>query len=478
MSFQMGTGISDELLVAVMRLLKKYLMDDSVQIIDLTSHVLRGILSTERGQQALASFDSYERCLIEVHCKGVNLELVQNSLLDLERKFNAKSISVEMSGLWETRDKTFETWICPLVYALIGYCDDIVLRLCQDIVFLKAEVAELLLPNVFVNLAGRKDLDFDICKLISFKVQENIFSEPNKLIKSIQIILEALNELRLCHVMERTASSSMSSKRESSKFARPSSYNSRSRSTSKLKDFSSTSAELLTSTSSWEKVYWLPIDYLIVSKSAIHCGSYFTAVLYVEHWSEEHFRSLTLGSPDFSHLETLPHHIEILVSAVTQINEPDSLYGIIQSHKLTSQIITFEHEGNWSKALEYYDLQVRSEPEFHIGGCSRKSPPENSQPADQLSLFKSEDGMRQRKPYKGLIRSLQQIGCTHVLDLYCQGLTSRKGRFQHDLEFNELQYEAAWRAGNWDFSLLYGEANSPTSAQYIKSYHFNENLHR
>ncbi|CAL5432138.1 unnamed protein product [Camellia sinensis] len=29
----------------------------------------------------------------------------------------------------------------------------------------------------------------------------------------------------------------------------------------------------------------------------------------------------------------LPHHIEILVSAVTQINELDSLYGIIQSHK-------------------------------------------------------------------------------------------------------------------------------------------------
>lgn len=113
--------------------------------------------------------------------------------------------------------------------------------------------------------------------------------------------------------------------------------------------------------------------------------------------------------------------------------------GYLDILQLTSQIITFEHEGNWSKALEYYDLQVRSEPGLHIGGCSRNSPPENSQPADQLSLCKSEDGMRQWKPYKGLIRSLQQIGCTHVLDLYCQGLTSRKGRFQHDLEFNELQ---------------------------------------
>lgn len=34
-----------------------------------------------------------------------------------------------------------------------------------------------------------------------------------------------------------------------------------------------------------------------------NCGSYFTAVLYVEHWCEEKFNCLTLGNPDFSHLE-------------------------------------------------------------------------------------------------------------------------------------------------------------------------------
>lgn len=46
------------------------------------------------------------------------------------------------------------------------------------------------------------------------QVHENIFTESNKLIKSIQIFLNALNELRLCHVMER---SSLPLKRESSK---------------------------------------------------------------------------------------------------------------------------------------------------------------------------------------------------------------------------------------------------------------------
>ncbi|KAK3035322.1 hypothetical protein RJ639_034030 [Escallonia herrerae] len=243
-------------------------------------------------------------------------------------------------------------------------------------------------------------------------------------------------------------------------FAKTSSYNPRSRSTP-LKDLTATSTELVASTSMWDKT----------------CGSYFTAVLYVEHWCEEHFKSLVLGSPDFSLLEVLPQHIEILVSAVTQINEPDSLYGIIQSNKLSLQIVTFEHEGNWGKALEYFDLQARSEAEMHMGSCSKKISPEHSQQAVHLPVCTPEEELRQRKPYKGLIRSLQQIGCAHVLDLYCQGLSSRKGRFQHDSEFIELQYEAAWRAGNWDFSLLHGGSNSHTSSQYKRSDHFNENLH-
>jgi ataxia telangiectasia mutated family protein len=37
-------------------------------------------------------------------------------------------------------------------------------------VLLKAEVAELVLPSVIVNLAGRKDTDVDLHKIISLQV--------------------------------------------------------------------------------------------------------------------------------------------------------------------------------------------------------------------------------------------------------------------------------------------------------------------
>lgn len=104
---------------------------------------------------------------------------------------------------------------------------------------------------------------------------------------------------------------------------------------------------------------------------------------------------------------------------------------VFWSLQLTSQIITFEHEGNWSKALEYNDLQIRSDPVAQRHSYS----PENILHSSDSVV----DQMIEKKPYKGLIRSLQQIGCTHLLDVYCQGLTSQKGRFQHDPEFAELQ---------------------------------------
>ncbi|XP_027942226.1 serine/threonine-protein kinase ATM [Vigna unguiculata] len=474
-SSDMDACLSEEHLVVLMKILMKYLMDDSVKIVDMASQTLRAILSTKRGQCALQSFNSYQKSLIEVHSKGVNVELVENLLLDLDKKSKAEAISLEKSTIWVTDGKTFEMWICPLVYSLIVYCSDAILRLCQDIIKIKGEVAEFLLPSIFVNITARKDLEIDLHKLICLQLTEHVFTESNKLMKSIQVVLNCLNELRIRYVMER--SSFVPSKREVSKNSRPSSYSSKTRSTSaKARESAVISNSLAKSPSSWEKVYWLSIDYLLVAKLAASCGSYFTSVMYVEHWCEEQFKTLTIGGPDFSHNEMLPDHIEILVSAVTRINEPDSLYGILQSHKLTSQIITFEHEGNWGKALEYYDLQVQSHTSVQNDGSSVGLALKQTGSAHPSSFASETDEMRQSKPYKGLIRSLQQIGCAHVLDMYCRGLTSTKDLHQHDLEFTELQYESAWRAGKWDFSLPCVGTNFPLIPN-IKCDHFNGNLH-
>lgn len=42
--------------------------------------------------------------------------------------FSAEAIPLEKSTVWATHGKTFDTWICPLVYSLIGLCNDVILR--------------------------------------------------------------------------------------------------------------------------------------------------------------------------------------------------------------------------------------------------------------------------------------------------------------------------------------------------------------
>jgi serine-protein kinase ATM len=167
---------------------------------------------------------------------------------------------------------------------------------------------------------------------------------------------------------------------------------------------------------------------------------------------------------------------------------------------MTSQIVRFEHEGNWSKSLEYYDLLVRSASSRNIGSShERMCKGRNSY------IFSS--GINRPDLYKGLVRSLQKTGCTHMLDMYCQGLTSQKEYFQNDPEFLDTQvklklepvcihsncptaqhngaslslsgqFEAAWRAGNWDFSFVMADADTSYVPQNSKYNLFNENLHK
>ncbi|KAK3163657.1 hypothetical protein QOZ80_1AG0006470 [Eleusine coracana subsp. coracana] len=78
-------GISDDILVGLLKLLKSYLSDESVEIIDITSQTLRGILSTARGLNALQCFDSLDRSLLMIHSRGVNIQIVEQTISGMEK---------------------------------------------------------------------------------------------------------------------------------------------------------------------------------------------------------------------------------------------------------------------------------------------------------------------------------------------------------------------------------------------------------
>ncbi|BAS69975.1 Os01g0106700 [Oryza sativa Japonica Group] len=333
-------GISDDILVGLLKLLKACLSDESAEIIDVTSRTLRGVLSTARGLNALHCLDSLDRSLLMVHSRGINAQVVEQTLLGMEKVSGEKARG------------------CP--------------------------------SNTLKD--GR-------------------------------------------------------------------SVRSKSRSPT------------TTPSSSWKKVYWLSVDYLVAARAANRCSCDFATLMYVELWCEEKFNMLALGPPDFSHEESLPPHIDLLVASFTRINELDSIYGITLANEITSQIIRYEHEGDWSSALEYHDLLVRSTRKENHGSLAGTA---LTGPSDVPS--KAEEKMLNWQMHKGLMRSLQKTGCSHVLDVYCQGLSNQKSCLQQDSEFIDMQYEAAWRAGNWDFSFFIPYSSQPST--HSQSYClFNGNLH-
>ncbi|CAL4957640.1 unnamed protein product [Urochloa decumbens] len=414
-------GISDDTLVALLKLLKTYLSDESVEIVDAASQTLRGILSTAKGLNALQSLESLDRSLLMVHSRGVNIQIVEQTILGMEKYSGG---SLEDSDMWQTDDRIYKQWLCTLVSSLICHCDDIILRLCRGIVFLKVKAAELLLASTLVNIAGNVDSNAAICRLISTKVEKIIFSDSNHSLKSIHLFLEALNVIRSFYVAEKARACPSNSPKDGR------SVRSKSRSPA------------TTPSSSWKKLIILLLPELLV---------------------------LAIGPPDFSHEESLPPHVGLLVAAFTRINEPDSIYGITLANEIASQIIRYEHEGDWSSALEYYDLLVRSTRKENLGNLTGSV-------LTGPSAFRAEDKMLNWKMHKGLMRSLQKTGCSHVLDVYCEGLSHQKGSLQQDEEFIDIQYEAAWRAGNWDFSFFipYSSHSSTRTQSYCL---FNENLH-
>lgn len=119
---------------------------------------------------------------------------------------------------------------------------------------------------------------------------------------------------------------------------------------------------------------------------------------------------------------------------------PDNLCCV--DSQVRSQLLTYEHEGNWNKAVETYDLLLRS----------RKSPLLNPR-AGALVPGSSSADEQNWQSHKGLMRSLRQMGCTYVVDLCNQSLAQHRD-LECDPEFRELQYEAAWQSCNWDNNLF------------------------
>lgn len=103
--------------------------------------------------------------------------------------------------------------------------------------------------------------------------------------------------------------------------------------------------------------------------------------------------------------------------------------------QLLPQVLLYEHEGDWSRAVGSYDLllrNMRSMTEVSLNDRDVKGPTTGY-------MVSPENSEKEWDYNKGLMKSLQRTGCDHVLKMYCKGLALEKDSLDQDIEFQELQ---------------------------------------
>ncbi|XP_046673269.1 serine-protein kinase ATM isoform X5 [Homalodisca vitripennis] len=168
------------------------------------------------------------------------------------------------------------------------------------------------------------------------------------------------------------------------------------------------------------------INYLSISRAAIFCSAYFTAVMYGELWASEY--NSDRGDLDVEGLTQLEYIEEkdcengqilqnLLREAYTKIGEPDAVYGCGNSHlrDWQTQILHYQYEGRWRSVVEACDMQLALDPTLQL---------------------------------QGLQNALHHCGLYH--------LAGRVSERQN--------YEASWRLGQWE--LVEPETHSHDSLVY------------
>jgi ataxia telangiectasia mutated family protein len=94
---------------------------------------------------------------------------------------------------------------------------------------------------------------------------------------------------------------------------------------------------------------WLGIDFTLLSKNAVVCGAYTTALLFLELAAEH-------GGPE----PDVVAAEQILFEIYSHIDEPDGFYGIRTTDLRQFLIKRFHHEKQWEKAFRFHGAALEA----------------------------------------------------------------------------------------------------------------------
>ena len=161
---------------------------------------------------------------------------------------------------------------------------------------------------------------------------------------------------------------------------------------------------------------WLSISFRLLANTAITCGAYTTALLFLELASE-----YDIISPSED-----PHAEAILFDIYSHIDEPDGFYGIKTQDLRNFLVKRFHHEKQWDKAFRFHGAAVEA------GG---------NVPAET----------------EGVLQSLHAFG---FHNLAMNALQNASSATQATFYSSEMAYHLGWRTETWDLPSNAGERNT------------------
>ncbi|KDR80743.1 hypothetical protein GALMADRAFT_241175 [Galerina marginata CBS 339.88] len=150
---------------------------------------------------------------------------------------------------------------------------------------------------------------------------------------------------------------------------------------------------------------WLEIDFTLLARSAILCGAYTTALLFIELASER----------EIQNAEECKTIEGVLYEIYAHIDEPDGFYGI-KTHDLHQFLIKrFHHEHQWDKAFQFHGAAL-------------------------------EAGETQKGEEEGLLKSFHSFGFDHLAIDTLRNLAGDSP----DSTSSSMSYILGWRTETWD----------------------------
>lgn len=161
---------------------------------------------------------------------------------------------------------------------------------------------------------------------------------------------------------------------------------------------------------------WLDLDYILLSRNAVRCGAFTTALLFLELGAEYATENINALAKE-----------QVLYQIYSHIDEPDGFYAISTQDVQGFLLKQLHHEDQWNKAFQFHGAALET----------RDTDPEG---------------------VNGVLHSLRAFGFDSLAMTTLQSIPGAQAVVE-----SSMRYQLGWRAEVWDLPDVRKSSDTPAS---------------